>query len=141
MNAYIELKNKHQKEINDFPFGFAFSEQQFGEMMAKWGLTPDDTDKIYSIGSGGYVRKCDSDAMHEMFDRHAKEIEIARKENKDDYLYHMFNYELANHEYSYTGELEDTLDALGLTLDEIYADKEMLRALNRAMKNQQDCDW
>ena len=142
MNPYVALKNKHQKEINDFPFGFAFSESQFNDMMInKFGLTPKDTDKIYSIGSGGYVRKTDADAMHEMFDRHAKERETAIKENKDDYLYHMFNYELANHEYSYTGDLEDTLDALGLTYEEIKADKIMYEALKRAIKHQESADW
>ena len=141
MNPYLELKQKHQKEINDFPFGFAFSETQFNEMMAKWNLTPEDTDKIYSIGGGGYVRKCDADAMHEMFERHANEIEAARTENKDDYLYHMFNYELANHEYSYTGDLTDTLDALDLTIEEINANPQMDEALRRATKHQMELDW
>ena len=142
MNPYVTLKNKHQKEINDFPFGFAFSESQFNDMMInKFGLTPEDTDKIYSIGSGGYIRKTDADAMHEMFARHAKERETAIKENKDDYIYHMFNYELANHEYSYTGDLEDTLDALGLTYEEVKADKIMYEALKRAIKHQESADW
>jgi hypothetical protein len=142
MNPYIELKERHQKEINDFPFGFAFSESQFNNMMInKFGLTPEDTDKIYSIGGGGYVRKCDADAMHEMFDRHAKERETAIKENKDDYLYHMFNYELANHEYSYTGDVSDTLDAIGLTREEVNADERMRKALARAIKNQQAIEW
>ena len=138
MNAYTELKNKHQREVDDFPFGFAFSQQQFDEMMIeRFGLTPEDTDKIYSIGGGGYIRKSDADAMHEMFERHTQEREVAIKENKDDYLYHMFNYELANHEYSYTGDWEDTLDALGLTIAEIYADEKMLDAWHRAIANQE----
>lgn len=142
MNPYIELKERHQKEINDFPFGFAFSESQFNNMMInKFGLTPEDTDKIYSIGGGGYVRKTDADAMQEMFDRHTKERETAIKENKDDYLYHMFNYELANHEYSYTGDVSDTLDAIGLTREEVNADERMRKALARAIKNQQAIEW
>ena len=29
MNKYEEVKNKHQKRVNDFPLGFAFSDQQF----------------------------------------------------------------------------------------------------------------
>lgn len=140
MNPYLELKEKHQKEIDAFPLGFAFSESQFNEMMAKWNLTPEDTDKIYSIGGGGYVRKCDADAMHEMFERHAKEREEAIRENKDDYLYHMFNYELANHEYSYTGDLTDTLDALDLTMEDISADKRMADALHRASEYQLSLD-
>ena len=142
MNPYIELKERHQKEINDFPFGFAFSDKQFDDMMInKFGLTPEDTDKIYSIGGGGYIRKSDADAMHEMFDRHAKEREVAIKENKDDYLYHMFNYELANHEYCYTGDVSDTLDAIGLTREEVNADERMRKALERAIKNQQAIEW
>lgn len=141
MNPYIELKERHQKEINDFPFGFAFSQKQFDNMMInKFGLTPEDTDKIYSIGGGGYVRKTDADAMHEMFDRHTKERETAIKENKDDYLYHMFNYELANHEYCYTGDVEDALDALGLTYEEVKADAKMDEALKRAIKHQESLD-
>ncbi len=141
MNAYIEMKNRHQEEVNKFPLGFAFSETQFNEMMAKWNLTPEDTDKIYSIGNGGYVRKCDADAMHEMFERHAQEREVARRENKDDYLYHMFDYELANHEYSYTGDITDTLDALGLTVEDVEADLKMYEALRRATKHQMEMDW
>ena len=140
MNPYVELKNKHQSEVNAFPLGFAFSKEQFAEMMEEWGLTPEDTDKIYSIGGGGFVRKTDADAMEEMFERHAAEREVAIRENKDDYLYHMFNYELANHEYSYTGELDDTLDALGLTMEDIIADPRMDEALKRACKYQMAMD-
>ena len=137
MSKYTELKFKHQKEVDAFPFGFAFNESQFKEMMEKWGLTPDDTDKIYSIGGGGYVRKSDADAMHKMFERHELERKMARKHG-DDYLFEMFNYELANHEYNYTGDLTDTLEALGLTMDEINADPRMADALKRAIAAQED---
>lgn len=142
MNPYLEMKHRHQSEINNFPFGFAFSETQFNEMMVeRFGLTPEDTDKIYSIGNGGYIRKCDSDAMHEMFERHAQEREVAIRENKNDYLYHMFNYELANHEYSYTGDLTDTLEALDLTIEEVNANPQMDEALKRAAKHQMEMDF
>ena len=135
MNKYTELKSKHQKEVDAFPFGFAFNQKQFDEMMTKWGLAPTDTDKIYKIGGGGYVRKSDADAMNEMFARHESERKAAMQD--DEYLFQMFNYELANHEYSYTGDLEDTLDALGLTMDEINADPRMADALKRAIAAQE----
>ena len=141
MNAYVELKNKHQKEVNEFPLGFAFSDKQFAEMMDKWGLTPEDTDQIYSIGGGGFVRKADSKAMNEMFERHAQEREVAIKENKDNYLYHMFDYELANHEYKYTGELDDTLEALDLTMEDINNNTVMYEALMKAIRHQESLDW
>lgn len=133
---YTELKAKHQAEVNAFPLGFAFSEKQFNEMMANWGLTPDDTDKIYSICIGGYVRKSDSAAMHEMFDRHKAEHEAAMQD--DEYLFSMFNYELANHEYCVTYDVTDALDALGLTLDEINSNPIMADALKRAIAAQED---
>lgn len=136
MNKYTELKSKHQKEVDAFPFGFAFNQKQFDEMMIKWGLTPDDTDKIYKIGGGGYIRKTDADAMHEMFDRHEAEWSIAIQD--EEFVFEMFNYELANHEYSYTGDLTDTLEALGLTMDIINETPGMADALTRAIAAQED---
>ena len=138
MSAYTRLKAKHQKEVDAFPLGFAFNEKQFNEMMEKWGLSPDDTDQIYSIGGGGYVRKCDAEAMVEMFKRHEYEMKMARKYNGEDYLFEMFKYELANHEYGYTQDLTDTLDALDLTMEEIKADPQMYDALKRAIAAQED---
>lgn len=133
---YQELKSKHQAEVDAFPFGFAFSEKQFNEMMIKWGLKPTDIREILSIGGGGYIRRSDADAMKEMFARHEAEHKAAMQD--DEYLYEMFDYELANHEYGYTGELTDTLDALGLTMDEINANPMMADALKRAIAAQED---
>ena len=136
MSKYTELKSKHQSEVDAFPLGFAFNDTQFNEMMARWGLKPTDIREILSIGGGGYVRKDDAKAMHEMFDRHEAERKAAMQD--DEYLYQMFNYELANHEYGYTQDLTDTLEALGLTMDEINVDPRMADALKRAIAAQED---
>lgn len=133
---YQELKSKHKAEVDAFPFGFAFNQKQFEQMMAKWGLAPYDMDKIYYIGVGVYVRKSDVEAMREMFARHEAEHKAAMQD--DEYLFSMFNYELANHEYGYTGELDDTLDALGLTMDEINVNPMMADALKRAIAAQEE---
>ena len=137
---YLELKQRQQKEVNDFPFGFAFSNQQFKEMMEKFGLKETDTDKIYSIGAGGYVRKSDSNAFDEMFKRHRKEIEdeIEKDKKGTGFIYSMFSYELANHEYCITYDIEPTLDALGLTLDEINKKENLLNGLRKALKEYRD---
>ena len=136
MNKYTELKSKHQKEIDAFPFGFAFNKDQFDEMMAEWGLKPTNRSQIIYIGEGSFVRKSDYKSMQEMFSRHEAERKESMKD--DDYLYQMFNYELANHEYSYTYDLTDTLDALGLTMEEINADPRMADALKRAIAAQEE---
>ena len=137
---YLELKQRQQKEVNDFPFGFAFSNQQFKEMMEKFGLKETDTDKIYSIGAGGYIRKSDSNAFDEMFKRHRKEIEdeIEKDKKGTGFIYSMFRYELANHEYCITYDIERTLDALGLTLDEINKKENLLNGLRKALKEYRD---
>jgi len=137
---YLKLKEKHQKEVNDFPFGFAFSNEQFKDMMKKFGLKEKDTDKIYSIGAGGYIRKTDSEAMHNMFKRHREEIENEIKNDKDGtgFIYEMFRYELSNHEYCVTYDIEPTLDALGLTLDEINKHQNLVMGLKKALDEYKD---
>ncbi|NYC95062.1 hypothetical protein DFN09_003049 [Clostridium acetobutylicum] len=60
-NKYIEMKRKHQKEVNNFPMFFAFSKEQFKEGMKKLGLEPSETNKIYKFGNtGGFYKRTDS---------------------------------------------------------------------------------
>ena len=47
-----------------------------------------------------------------------------------DFLYEALVYELQNHEFGYTGDLEQTFDALGLTLDNLTS--EQIKVLNKA---------
>jgi hypothetical protein len=119
---------------------FAFSNEQFEEGMEKLGLTTTDTDKVYSIGGGGFIRKTDSESFEEMFEMHKKETDEAINNDAtgDGYIFDMFSYELANHEYGYTGEIEPTLDALGLTIEEINASDQLLNGLKKAKKSVSD---
>lgn len=139
-NKYLTLKQKHQEEVNNFPMVFAFSNEQFKEGMEKLGLTATDTDKVCSIGGGGFIRKEDSNSLSEMFSRHTNEKQEAMSNDPtgDGYILDMFDYELGNHEYSYTWDVEPTLDALGLTMDDVNKDERLLHGLNKARKNQQD---
>ena len=142
MNKYREMRDKHQKEVDAFPMFFAFNENQFEEGMKKLGLGPDDTDKIYKLGStGGFYRKTDAAAFREMFERQRQERAdaIAADKTGDGFIYDMFDYELGNHEYGYTRDIGPALDALDLTVEEINADKRLLHGLNKARKEQ--ADW
>lgn len=141
MNAYAEMKKKHQQEVNDFPMFFAFSDKQFAEGMKSLGLEPNDTDKIYSLrGTGGFYRKSDSPKLHAMFDRHAEERKAAIEADQtgEGFIYDMFDYELANHEYGYTRDISDAVRALGLTVDKINADERLLRGLKKACREQEE---
>ena len=61
--TYSQMNHRHQKEVDNFPIGAAFSKKQFEEMMQKWGLKVTDTDKILSLGAGCYIRKSDDEAF------------------------------------------------------------------------------
>ena len=137
MNAYQEMEDRQQKEFDAFPIGAAFSNQQFQQMMEKWSLTVNDTDKICSIGGGCYIRKTDKEALCALINRlnNEKENAIAADLTGDGFIFDMFVYELANHEYCITYDLEDTLDALGLTAEQINADKRLTHGLNKAIKH------
>ena len=136
MNTYQEMKDRQQKEFDAFPMRAAFSQQQFQNMMEKWGLTVNDTDKICSIGGGCYIRKADKDALIALINKTAAELKnaITADTTGDGFIFDMFVYELANHEYCITYDLEDTLDALGLTPEEVNVDKRLSYALNKAIK-------
>lgn len=116
---YTELKNKHQQEFNRFPLGFAFSWEQFKEIMEKWGLDPkNDLDKISRLSNdcGGFIRKKDIPAYKELTERLNKEMKEAMQD--DVFFIEAVEEELANHEFiynTYQGHY-DTLTSLGFQL-------------------------
>ena len=136
MNLYKTMKDQHQQEVNNFPIFFAFSNAQFEEGMNKLGLNSSDTDKIISLGGGSYLLKTDKPTFKAMFDRHQKEMKEAMKD--DQFLYDMFDYELGNHEYCITWDVEPTLDALGLTEEEVENDARMAAIFRKARQAQSE---
>ena len=137
MNKYTELNTKQQAEVNALPLHFAFNDKQFTEMLTKVGLTMDDyRDKLIHGICGAIYLKTDSKHIHATFDRHYTErTEAIRFDTTGKgYMLDMFTYELANHEYCITYDLTETLDSLGLTIEEVNANKLMLGALREAKK-------
>lgn len=139
MNKYMELKNKIQKEVDEFPMGFAFSNEQFEKMKEELGVKEDS--ELLSIGAGGFIRKTDREAFNELFNNKAKRIDEAIAEDKtgEGFIKDMFLYELANHEYCITYDLEDTLYALDLTYEEVMNDERLLRGLTLAKNEYLGC--
>ena len=54
---YETFKEMYQKQINELPLKYAFSDKQFKESMHELGLNENDTDKIVSIGNGGLFKQ------------------------------------------------------------------------------------
>ncbi|PAV30218.1 hypothetical protein CIL05_07055 [Virgibacillus profundi] len=134
MNLYSQLKQAHEKEVNSFPMKFAFSDDQFNQSMQELGLTKDDTDKVISIGAGGFIRKIDIEAYRELFARMEREHDQAIENDTTGtgFIKDMFKYELGNHEYGYTYEINDTLRALSLTYEEVKQSDKLQQGLKLA---------
>jgi len=137
MNKYLELRKGHREEVENFPMFFAFNAEQFIKGMKKFGLDPkEDKNKIYDIGMGGFIKKSDDDKFDEMMTRHDREIQEAISQDKtgEGFIKDMFRYELGNHEYIVTFSYTDTLDVLGLTMEEVKEDKALKNGLEKARK-------
>ena len=139
MERYQEMKIRHQNEVNAFPIYFAFSNIQIGRMFKELGLNPQkDCDKIVSIpGTGGFILKKDADAYKEMFQRQHEELQNAISEDVDGtgFIYQMFRYELANHEFGYTGDADDAIEALGYTKKQIEETPALKQGFEKAKQN------
>lgn len=140
MNQYREMRERQQKEFNDFTKGnmfFAFSREQFAEGMKRLNLDPEtDTDKIYRVPGGGYVLKAKAAEMHAILDRGDDEIKAACAADLsgDGFIFEMFKDILADHEYSYTGNLAESIDASVYTAEEINASPALLHGLEKAAR-------
>lgn len=128
---YKELRQRQRDEVNAFPIGAAFSNDQFDTMMEKWGLKPEDTKEIASLGCGCFIRKKDIPAFNEMSARHEKEMAefLASVENLKNALIHEFG----NHECQISHEWGDALRALGLPKQDA-CDERTARVFKRARK-------
>ncbi len=130
-NEYVDMKAKHAKNINSLPMFFAFSQEQFKEGMEKFGLKATDTAQVCRIPAGGIIKKTDKKLVIETFLNHTKEMKEAIDADKtgEGFITEMFKYELINHEYCYTSDPTDTLEALGLTEEEVYKSKTLSKGL------------
>ena len=114
--TYKELTARHEAEMNAFPLGAAFSNDQFERMMNEWGLTSKDTDKICRIGAGMFIRKTDKQAFLEMVERHHKELREAM--NDIELFKSAALYEMFNHEYCYNMQADwEVINALGFNVE------------------------
>lgn len=107
--------------------------EQIAELYKSFGM-PIIKNMMEAANYAETLDRAMAQAQRQVLDRHNAEMEAAKAADEDGtgFLYQMFKYELDNHEYGYTGELEDTLDCLGLTWEELKASPVMLKALDKA---------
>jgi len=88
---------------------FAFSDEQLKEGLKKYPLI--EGDKLVSIGAGGYCPKSKAEDLKNGFKQIEKDYKKAVQENKQRKANIL--YELKNREAFYTGEIDETAEALG----------------------------
>ena len=92
---------------------------------------------ICSIGFGGFIKKKDKEELKNMSQRHRKEKQEAIEQDKDGsgFIKSMFLLELYNHEFAYTYDVEDTLNDLGYTMEQINNNPAFKNGLKLAIKS------
>ena len=108
-----EIKSQQESKVSDVikkcGVFFAFSNKQFEEGKT----TLKEGEKYISIGLGGFMPKGNIESwqtsMNEI-DQWFKSQTQASEQSRYDHI----AYELINHEAYYTGDIQTTLDALGL---------------------------
>lgn len=136
MNKYKQLKDQLQKQYDALPIKYAYSEMQFKNMLKQFETETGGRVRLLHIDRGAYILAQDEKLIDEFLESSDRELAEAMKD--DDFLYDAFNYELANHEFCYTDDVSDALDALGLSWEQIKDDQRMMTILKRACENQYD---
>ena len=110
--AYLKLKEKQEKEMNDFPIAYAFDGKQLEEALEKLGATKEECVTVFNMGD--VIKKVDVPRFKEMLKRHKEEILEAMKDEQ--FAEEAFLYEMDNHEYAinWTGD-EDVLACFNMT--------------------------
>lgn len=128
---YEKFKNMYQTKINNLSLKFAFSDDQFKTAMSELGLTENDTDKIVSIGGGGFCTKQTAKELNDIMDKEQKELKHLLYTD-DIFAESAFYYELGNHEYCITYDISDTLDVLNLSKKEVLENDRLLKIFTKA---------
>ena len=115
---YLDLQNRHRKEVEDFPIAYAFNDEQLKEALIKLGA--ESTKECVTIfGHGDIVKKENAKPFIEMLKRHTKEMQEKLKSDPE-FAAAAFLYEMDNHEYAinYDGD-GDVLGCFGMEYEDL----------------------
>ena len=114
---YLDLKNRHQKEFEDFPIAYAFNDKQLQEALGKLGATKEECVSVF--GHGDIIKRENVDALFALLDNQREEL-LQRMRDDEDFAEAAFLYEMDNHEYAinWSGD-EDVLDCFGIKFEQI----------------------
>lgn len=112
---YLDLQEKHRKELSEFPIAYAFNGAQLKDAIEKLGATRSE---VTTLGYGTVIKKTDIPAFEELMANHKKELDEAMQD--EEFAEAAFLYEMDNHEYAinWSGD-EDVFSCFGLTEEKL----------------------
>jgi hypothetical protein len=114
---YLDLKKRHEKELEEFPIAYAFNDEQLKESLEKLGATREECVTVF--GHGDIVKRTDAKALIKMLERHTREVKDKLKSDVE-FAEAAFLYEMDNHEYAINWSAdEDVLNCFAITFDDI----------------------
>lgn len=131
---YLDLKRRHQKEVEDFPIAYAFNGKQLKEAIEKLGATKKE---VTTLGYGTVIKRTDIPAFEELLEDQRHELKMAMRDKE--FAYEAFLYEMDNHEYAINWDGDaDVLGCFNLVyaqLDELGLEEVYQRAARQHMKH------
>ena len=117
---YLDLQNRHRKEIEEFPIAYAFNDEQLQEALKKLGA--ESTKECVSVfGHGDIVKKENALPFMELLKSQNRELQNKLKADPE-FAEAAFLYEMDNHEYviNWSGD-EDVLSCFGMDENDLRA--------------------
>lgn len=137
MENYKQLKARHTKEINEF-YGlfFAFDNETFYKRLADFGYSNAKElnlkEIVVYIGAGGYLIKSKVQDWNDLYKKQDKELKEFKKHEKE--LIKGIVYEMFNHEFCITYDMQDALDCFSLKYSEL--DKNFIKKIMKEYNKQ-----
>lgn len=113
---YLEMKRRHEEEMNDFPIAYAFNDEQLQQALEKLGVAS-MKECVTVFGHGDIVKRENAKPLVDMLARHTNEIRDKLKEDVE-FAEAAFLYEMDNHEYAINWSAdEDVLECFCIDWD------------------------
>ena len=87
-NKYKIMKERHQKEVNELPYMFAFDNEQFKRGLEKLGLNENEMDKLIYLGDNIYLKRTDLQKDERFTVRFSSDVPVIIKACKEPIYYH-----------------------------------------------------
>lgn len=141
--SYKNYLKKKSAEFNELPIKFAYNEDQFKNMLAEWGMSRDDKNKIIRLGTGVFCLKDDYSNIINWEKEERLELESLMEDRN--FAVDAYFYEMCNHEYSINWDGDwDVLQYFGKEdisdLNEIQQSY-YSEAKAKYLKKAEECGW